>query len=133
MEKTSINKRYIKLIKKTYINSRAKIKTDLGISEFIQIRKSVKQGDKLAWLLLCIVIASVIFQTEEQNPDLGVSIGGKLRSNLAYADVKAILEIDTDKLQVSINDFTENAKKLVLCINICKTKTMAFGKNDRKV
>ena len=77
LEETSIDKRYIIIIKETYINSRAKIKTDAGTSEFIKINRSVKQGDRLACLLFCLILAKVMKRTEEQNPESGMKIGVK--------------------------------------------------------
>ena len=59
LAKISINKRYIRLLKETYDNSTASIKTDLGISKPVSILKGVKQGDVLSAILFCIVIASI--------------------------------------------------------------------------
>ena len=60
LEKTSINKRYINLLKLSYENSTAAIKTDIGTSEPIKILKGVKQGDILSSILFCLVIAAVL-------------------------------------------------------------------------
>ena len=65
LAKTNINKRYIRLLKETYDNSTASIKTDLGISKPVSILKGVKQCDVLSAILFCIVIASIIAKAEE--------------------------------------------------------------------
>ena len=57
--------------------------TDAGTSDFINIERSVKQGDKLACLFFCLVLAIVVKKTEEQNPKSGMRIGGEIISNLA--------------------------------------------------
>ena len=79
---TSINKRYIKLLKSTYDDSTASIKTDIGISRPVKILKGVKQGDILSALLFCIVIAAIISKAEH-DCKTGYSIGGQILSNLA--------------------------------------------------
>ena len=64
--KTSINKRYINLLQCTYNNSKAVIKTDVGVTRFVNILKGVKQGDILSALLFCIILTSIILQAEEE-------------------------------------------------------------------
>lgn len=71
LEKTTIDRSYIDIIKATYQNSRARIRTSVGTSDYISIERSVKQGDKLACLLFCLVLAMVIIKTEEQIPETG--------------------------------------------------------------
>ena len=90
LAKTKINKRYIRLLKETYDNSTASIKTDLGISKPVSIHKGVKQGDVLSAILFCIVIASIIAKAEE-DCGTGFSIGGRILSDLTYADDIALI------------------------------------------
>ena len=47
LEKTSLNKKYINLLKLTYDDSVATIKTDIGLTRPVKIIKGVKQGDVL--------------------------------------------------------------------------------------
>ena len=51
LDKTPLNKNYINLLKSVYDGSQASIKTDLGNSRFVNIRKGVKQA--LCHLVLC--------------------------------------------------------------------------------
>ncbi len=51
LDKTPIDKDYINLLRLTYEGSTAAIKSDIGISRTINIKKGVKQGDVLAALL----------------------------------------------------------------------------------
>ena len=48
LNKTPFNKNYINLLKLLYDGSQASIKTDLGNSRFVNIKKGVKQGDMLS-------------------------------------------------------------------------------------
>ena len=95
---TSINKRYISLLKSTYENSTASIKTDIGISRAVEILKGVKQGDVLSALLFSIVIAAIISKAES-DCESGYSIGGHLLYNLAYADDIAAINSTQSLLQ----------------------------------
>ena len=133
LEKTSMDKSYIHIIKQCYFNSRAQIRTDVGTTNFIKTERSVKQGDKLSCFLFCLVLAMVVLKTEEQNPDSGFKIGGKLISNLGYSDDTAILGMDERKLQKYFDDFRKNAKEVGLKINIGKTKTLNIGKTSKPI
>lgn len=92
LNETKINKEYIEILKETYKNSRAKIRTDAGISEFFfYIRRGTKQGDKIAAILFCCVLAFVIRKTNSSFKS-GLKIGSKLLSFLAYQTIKHSLE-----------------------------------------
>ena len=43
-----------------------KVKGNFGITDFFDIKKGAKQGDKLSALLYCCVLAWVIKKTEEE-------------------------------------------------------------------
>ena len=128
--KTSINKKYIKLLQSTYSDSKAAIKTDTGISRFVNILKGVKQGDILPALLFCIIVASINLQTEEEC-NTGFSICGQLLSNLSYADDIAAINNNHVKLQLFINSLAKQAAEVGLFINISKTKCMTTAKNNQ--
>ena len=98
LETTSVHRGYINILRRTYDNSTAQIKTDLGITRPVKILKGVKQGDVLSALLLCIVITTVIWKAE---PDCmsGFTIGGQLIANLAYADDISLTNSSQRELQ----------------------------------
>ena len=98
LDKTPLNKNYINLLKSLYDGSQASIKTDLGVSRFVDIKKGVKQGDMLSAILFCVALAAVLFKTEEVCGS-GFSIGGIDISNLSYADDIALLNECSLKLQ----------------------------------
>ena len=132
LAETSINKKYINLLKCTYDNSGACIKSDIGISRHIDILKGVKQGDILSAILFCIVIASIILKTESVCSS-GFSIGGYLLSNLGYADDIAVLNNSSVNIQQYIDTLTQNAKEVGLFINVKKTKCMSTNKNKQPI
>ena len=130
LEETSINKKYINLLKCTYQNSKACIKTDIGISRHFDILKGVKQGDILSAILFCIVIASIIYKTES-SCNSAFSIGGHLLSNLGYADDIATLNYSELEMQKYIDTLAKNAEEVGLFINVSKTKCMTTNKNNQ--
>ena len=120
-------------MKSLYDGSCASIKTDIGITRNIAIKKGVKQGDMLSAILFCIVLASVILKTEQQCPDSGYSIGGQILSNLSYADDIALLNIDIASLQRFINALALNANEIGVDINLMKTECMTTAKDQLRL
>jgi len=132
LDKTSLNKNYINLLKSVYDGSQASIKTDLGNSRFIDIKKGVKQGDMLSAILFCVALAAVMLKTEEVC-NSGFSIGGRILSNLSYADDIALTNDCSIKLQGFVNELAKNAREIGLEINLGKTKSMSTDKRQRSL
>ena len=129
LDKTALNKNYINLLKSVYDGSQASIKTDLGYSRFVDIKKGVKQGDMLSAILFCVALAAVMLKTEETCGS-GFSIGGRILSNLSYADDIALLNECPSKLQNFVNELAKNAREIGLEINLSKTKSMSTEKTQ---
>ena len=128
LEDTSMNKKYINLLKLTYDNSTAVIKTDIGITRPVKILKGVKQGDVLSALLFCIVIAAIILKAESDCKS-GFSIGGHLLSNLSYADDIAAINRSQEELQAFLDCLVKYSAEVGLFINVSKTECMTTNKN----
>ena len=111
--KTSLNKRYINLLKLTYDKSTAAIKTDIGIYRQIKIPKGVKQT------VLHSNIAIILKSETECNS--GFSIGGHLLSNLNCADDIAAISGSCQELQAFLDCLAKYSAEVVLFINISKT------------
>ena len=129
LDKTSLNKNYINLLKSVYDGSQASVKTDLGNSRFVNIKKGVKQGDMLSAILFCVALAAVILKTEEECKS-GFSIGGYILSNLSYADDISLINECPQKLQLFVNELSKNAKEIGLEINLGKTECMSTDKKQ---
>ena len=81
----------------------------------------------LSAVLFCVALATVILKTEEVCGS-GFSIGGRILSNLSYADDIALLNECSTKLQQFVNELEKNAKEIGLEINLSKTKSMSTDK-----
>ena len=128
LEGTSMNKRYITLLKQTYDNSTATIRTDIGNSRKVEILKGVKQGDTLSALLFCLVIAHVLSKVEE-DCDSSYSVGGQLISNLSYADDIAVISNSIEDIQGYLDGLAKYAGEVGLHVNVSKTKFMSTDKS----
>ncbi len=127
LQRTDINKRYIKLLKETYDKSTATIKTDIGETRKINVLKGVKQGDVLSAILFCVVIAAILQQVEEECSS-GVTMGGHLISNLSYADDIAVISNSVNGLQEYLDALSHHSSLVGLHINVGKTKCMSIDK-----
>ena len=124
-----MNKRYINLLKLTYGDSSAQIRTDIGITRSVKILKGVKRGDILSALLFCIVIAAIIWKSESDCQS-GFSIGGELISNLTYANDIALVNTAQKDLQKFIDCLVKYSAEVGLYINVPKTECMSKDQNN---
>ena len=81
----------------------------------------------LSAILFCVALAAVMLKTEE-SCNSGFSIGGRIISNLSYADDIALTNECPIKLQSFVNRLTINAKEIGLKINLKKTESMSTDK-----
>ena len=69
-----MGKSYVLLIKECYFDSRARIRANVGTTNFIEIERLMKQGDQLSCFLFCMVLVMVVLRTDEKNPNSGYLI-----------------------------------------------------------
>ena len=129
LKSTRINKRYINLLKNTYDNSKAYIKTDIGISRSVSILKGVRQGDVLSAILFCIVVPAILTKTEYECQS-GFSIGEHQLSSLNYADDISAINESSKKLQSFVDSLSKKAAETELSINVSKTRCMTTDKSN---
>ena len=65
LERTSINKNYIKLLQALYKNVKAYVRTDSGIKKEIDIKRGVRQGCVLSCFMFILLISSIVYKTLE--------------------------------------------------------------------
>ena len=116
-------------MKSVYDDSQASVKTYLGNSLFVNVKKGVKQGDMLSAILFCVALAAVILRTEDAT-NTGLSIGGHIISNLSYADDIALTINSPANLKHFVNELTDNAKEIVFELYLSKTEYMITNKHQ---
>ena len=104
-----------------YDGSQASIKTDIGKSRFVDIKKGEKQGDMLSAILFCIALATIVLKTEEVCKS-GFYIGSFTLSNLSYADDITLLN------ECSLTKIVNELAEIGLEINLAKTESMFTDK-----
>ena len=125
-EQTNIDPSYINLVKFLYHQSKARVRTSLGNTEFIDILKGVKQGDLLSALLFCIVLMAIM-QKVFYGLDSGVSIGGETQNEKGYADDIGLIAQTIQQMNILLDRLYHTALQYGLKINIKKTKCMLIG------
>ena len=129
LERTGINLNYIDIFKCLYENSRARVRTDVGMTEFFNIKKGAKQGDKISAILFCLVLATVTLNITDRHKN-GFEIGKIVLTYFAYSDDKVILGENNEDLQKYLDEFVGEAEKVGLQINKSKTKSMTIKSGD---
>ena len=89
----------IVLLKRLYTNQEATVRTEFGETDNIDIGKGVRQGCILSPLLFNIYAENIMREALEEW-ESGISIGGRIVTNLRYAD-------DTTLLAGTKDDLTE--------------------------
>ena len=75
----------------------------------------MKQGDKMACLLFCIVIFVIIKKTDKECKN-AIKIGSRLLTKLAYSDDTALLGSKHAELQSYLDQHVHNSEELGLKI-----------------
>ena len=120
---TSLNPAYINLLAKLYESSRTRVRTDVGMTELIDLLRGVKQGDIASALLFCLALMVILLETFD-GFEGGISIGGVMHTDEAYADDIAIITVNTVQMNEILERLRASAAKFGLEINIPKTKIM---------
>ena len=116
----------IVLLKRLYTNQEATVRTEFGETDNIDIGKGVRQGYILSPLLFNIYAENIMREALEEW-ESRISIGGRMVTNLRYAD-------DTTLLAGTKEDFIELVERVRrasetagLYLNVGKTKVMTTG------
>lgn len=121
LKNQGVRRKYIKIIRKIYENTTAKIQLEQEGEEF-SIQRGVRQGDPLSPKLFTAVLES-IFREMDWN-EYGININGTNLSHLRFADDIVIFAETPDTLQTMLQQLDYESKKAGLIMNPTKTKIM---------
>ena len=116
----------IVLLKRLYTNQEATVKTELGETDNIDIGKGVRQGCILPPLLFNIYEENIMREALEEW-ESGISIGGRMVTNLRYADDTTLLAGTKEDLVELVERVRRASEKAGLYLNVGKTKVMTTG------
>ena len=94
--------------------------------DWFQIGKGVCQGCILSPCLLNFYAEYTMRNAGLEEAQAGIKIAGRNISNLRYADVTTLMA-ESEELKSLLMKVKEESEKVVLKLNIQKTKTISFG------
>ena len=116
----------IVLLRRLYANQEATIRTEFGETENIDIGKGVQQGCILSPLLFNIYAENIMREALEEW-DSGISIGGRMVTNLSYADDTTLLAGTKEDLTELVERVRRASEKAGRYLHVGKTKVMTTG------
>jgi len=114
----------IDLLAKLYRKQLAKVKVAGTLLEWFRVKKGVRKGCVLSRYLFNIVAEMVMRETLDGFQG-GLQIGGRMITNLRYADDIILLVPSEAELQELVDRLDRVSRKYSLLINVDKTKVMA--------
>ena len=97
-----------------------------GATDWFQIRKEVHQGFLLSPCLFNFYAEHIMRNAGLQESQVGIKIAGRNINNLRYADDSTLMA-ESEELKRLLMKVKEESEKVVLKLNIQKTKIMASG------
>ena len=128
--------RFLKAISKIYENTRARVITPDGDTEFFEVTTGVLQGDTLAPYLFAIVLDYILRQTYRgKESELGFQLERRRSrrnppvtiTDLDFADDIALLTEEIGQAQEVLEQLENEAAKIGLYCNAKKTKVQVFN------
>ena len=110
-----------------YAGQEATVRTGQGTTDWFQIGKGVCQGSILSPYLLNLYAEYIIRNSGLEEAHTGIKIAGRNINNLRYADDTNLMAESEEGLKCPLMKVKEERQKIVLKLNIQKTKIMISG------
>ena len=123
LEVMGTHPKYVRLIRKIYKNSKAKVKTEFE-GETFRMKKGVRQGDPISPKLFTSVLEIIFRKVKWTKNNYGININGRRLSNLRFADDIVLFATSAKKLEKMMNELNDKSKEVGLNMNPMKTKLM---------
>ena len=115
------------LLRNLYAGQEATVRTGLGITDWFQIGKGVRQGCILSPCLFNLYAEYIMRNAGLEETQAGIKIAGTNINNLRYGDDTTLMAESEEALKSLLMNMKEESEKVGLKPNIQKTKIMASG------
>ena len=129
LNKINLDGKDIQLISSLYWQQLAAIRTEHDVSEYIEIKRGVRQGCVLSPTLFNLCTEMIFREVVDKK---GVTISGVNINNLRYADHTVLMANNHQDLQELLQIVKNNRECYCLHVKIKKTKSMVFSKQKEK-
>ena len=111
----------IVLLRRLYTNQEATVRTEFGEIDNIDIGKGMRQGCIISPLLFNIMREAL------EEWERGISIGGRMVTNLRYPEDTTLLAVTKEDLIELVGRVRRASEKAGVYLNVGKTKVMTTG------
>ena len=115
------------LLRNLYAGQEAIVRTGHGTTDWFQIGKGVCQGCILSPCLFNLYAEDITRHTGLDEAQAGIKIAGRNINHLRFADDTTLMTEREGELKSLLMKVKEEGEKVVLKLNIQKTKIMASG------
>ena len=115
------------LLRNLYAGQEATVRTGHGPTDWFQTGKGVHQGCVLSPFLFNLYAEYIMRNPGLEEAQAGIKIARRDINNLRYADDTTLMAESEEELKSLLMKAKEESEKVVLKLNIQKTKIMASG------
>ena len=115
------------LLRNLYAGQEATVRTGHGTTDWFQIGKGIRQGCILSPCLFNFYAEYIMRNTGLEEAQAGIKIAGRNINNLRYAEDTTLMAESEEELKSLLMKVKVESEKVVLKLNIQKTKIMASG------
>ena len=126
LQNLDIDGKDLRLIRNLYWDQKATVRVNNEHSEYINIKRGVRQGCVLSPDLFNIYSEMILRNIEDFE---GVNVGGYNCNNIRYADDTVLIASNKEDLQRMINVVTRESTSMGLSLNVKKSECMTISKN----
>ena len=113
------------ILRNLYAGQGATVRTGHGTTDWLQIRKGVRQGCILSPCLFNVYAEYIMQNAGLDEAQAGIKIARRNINNLRYADDTTLMAESEEELKSFLMKVKEESEKADLKLNIQKTKIMA--------